>query len=171
MEQNTFIPIKDFETYAINILGDVKDLRTGKIMRIYSNPDNYKYISLKNKDGYTTHRIHRLLGLHFIPNTDIEKNEIDHINRIRDDNRIDNLRWVSRSENQINKLYTNTKYKKHIRLEDLKSKKCPNPSWIIHINNQLCKFRKRFQFANYTYEDIIKIRNDVLTQHNILIID
>ena len=45
---------------------------------------------------------HRILALQFIPNP-LNLEFIDHINRIRSDNRIDNLRWVSNSENQQNK--------------------------------------------------------------------
>ena len=168
--ENNFIPIKDFETYAINTNGDIKDLRSEKLVIKYKSMDEYWIVSLINKNGHSIQRIHRLLAIHFIPNPNNEL-QIDHINRNREDNTINNLRWVSHSENQINKLYDNTKYKKYITLEDVKSKKCSNPSWRIHINNTKCQFRKRYQFAKYTYEDIIKIRNDLLTRHDIPILD
>ena len=45
---------------------------------------------------------HRIIGDQFIPNPD-NLPYIDHINRNRTDNRIENLRWVSRSENNKNK--------------------------------------------------------------------
>ncbi len=46
--------------------------------------------------------IHRLVALHYIPNPD-NKPCVDHINRIKKDNRVENLRWVTNSENNINK--------------------------------------------------------------------
>ena len=46
---------------------------------------------------------HDILAMQFIPNPN-NYNEVDHINRIRTDNRIENLRWVSRSSNMKNKL-------------------------------------------------------------------
>ena len=47
---------------------------------------------------------HRIIGLQWIENDDPEtKTQIDHINRIRTDNRIENLRWVTPSENMKNK--------------------------------------------------------------------
>ena len=47
------------------------------------------------------YRFHRLLAIAFIPNPE-NKPEIDHINRNKLDNRIENLRWVSHAENQQN---------------------------------------------------------------------
>ena len=49
----------------------------------------------------TSHLVHRLMALAFIPNPD-NKEMIDHINRNKLDNSIENLRWVTRSENIIN---------------------------------------------------------------------
>jgi hypothetical protein len=49
------------------------------------------------------HNIHRLIALQFIPNP-TGLLQVDHRNRIRTDNRIENLHWVSRSENNSNKV-------------------------------------------------------------------
>ena len=167
-----FKPIKDFETYAVNKKGEVKDLRSKKLLKQYPNPynGNYKGVNLINENGDCKKAVHRLVGLTFIPNPD-NLPEIDHIDRDRHNNNVDNLRWVSRSDNQINKLFKTSKYPKCILLEDLKSKKNPNPSWIINIRNKKCQYRKRFQYANYTLEQITEIRNKVFTEHGIDIID
>ena len=56
------------------------------------------------KDGERKHhQLHRLIAKTFIPNPD-NKPHIDHINTIKSDNRIKNLRWVTRSENMLNEL-------------------------------------------------------------------
>lgn len=49
-----------------------------------------------------TYRKHRIIGQQFIPNPN-NLPQIDHINGNRSDNRLENLRWVSVSDNQRNK--------------------------------------------------------------------
>lgn len=48
--------------------------------------------------------VHRLVAEMFCPNPE-HKPYVDHINAIRDDNRADNLRWVTSSENNKNPHY------------------------------------------------------------------
>lgn len=48
--------------------------------------------------------VHRLVAEMFCPNPE-HKPYVDHINAIRDDNRADNLRWVTSSENNMNPHY------------------------------------------------------------------
>jgi len=45
--------------------------------------------------------IHRLLAIHFIPNPE-NKPCIDHIDGVRTNNKLSNLRWVTNKENQRN---------------------------------------------------------------------
>lgn len=64
----------------------------------------------KTKNGYKAvhingkrYSVHRLIAEAFIPNPE-NKPFIDHINTIRDDNRVQNLRWCTYEENQNNPL-------------------------------------------------------------------
>jgi hypothetical protein len=63
------------------------------------------------KKGYHSYSIHgrsieghRLVAEQLIPNPD-NKEQVDHINRVRHDNRVENLRWVSRKENSENRVW------------------------------------------------------------------
>lgn len=62
-----------------------------------SNSDGYRQVRIKGKD-YQAHRLIMVLCFGHIP----ENAEIDHINHVRDDNRLVNLRFVTRRENQRN---------------------------------------------------------------------
>ena len=64
-------------------------------MRLESN--GYYYIQLRGKH----YLFHRVIAMAFIPNPN-NLPQIDHINRIRTDNRIENLRWVTPKENNDN---------------------------------------------------------------------
>lgn len=57
----------------------------------------YREIVFANKK----YKVHRLVAETFIPNSD-NKPFIDHINRCRSDNRVENLRWCTPSENMRN---------------------------------------------------------------------
>lgn len=59
--------------------------------------DGYKRVHVKGK-AYLVHRIIMMLCFGHIP----ENAEIDHINHVRDDNHLANLRFVTRSENRKN---------------------------------------------------------------------
>lgn len=64
--------------------------------------DGYIKITLTNPDrSQTTYRRARLIAQTWIPNPE-NKPEIDHINTVRTDDRVENLRWATSSENQRN---------------------------------------------------------------------
>ena len=85
-----FTPIENYETYAINKQGQVLDLRSKKLMKLYPNPNggNYLQTQLINENGYASKRVHRLVAETFIPNPD-NKPEVDHIDRNRHNNNMD----------------------------------------------------------------------------------
>ena len=69
-----------------------------KIVKESLNKHGYVVVHLNRQAFYK----HRLITIQFIPNPH-NLTYIDHINRIRTDNRIENLHWVSVSENNYNK--------------------------------------------------------------------
>lgn len=109
-------PIKDYEGfYEVSNLGRVKSLDRiiidskgrkrlfeGKIMKLKSDRYGYLYVSL-NKNGKKNFKVHRLVAEAFIPNTE-DKKHVDHINTNKEDNRVENLRWVTPKENNNNEL-------------------------------------------------------------------
>lgn len=71
----------------------------------------YNCVRLTDNKGYTkTYSVHRLVAEAFIPNPE-NKPTVDHINRDRLDNRVENLRWATYIEQQLNKKATGLKKK------------------------------------------------------------
>ena len=69
-----------------------------KILGTKVNKFGYKEVAL-SKDGITkTVLLHRLIAIHFVPNPD-NLPVVNHKNGIKTDNRIENLEWVTRSQN------------------------------------------------------------------------
>ena len=59
----------------------------------------YQYLSLKNAEGkQRCYRVHRLVAQAFLPNYS-EELVVDHLNGIRDDNRLENLAMKTQQEN------------------------------------------------------------------------
>ena len=165
-----FVPIKNYETYAINKKGEVLDLRSKKLLKQYPNfnAGNYLQVALINENGYKSFRVHRLVAETFISNVD-NKPTVDHIDRNRHNNNLDNLRWATNTEQSYNQKAKGKIPHKYIMLEDLKTKKNPNASWKIYIGK--IKYTKRFDYAKYTLEQIVEIRNKLLQEHNIELIE
>lgn len=102
--------IENFEgLYQVSNLGKIRrTLKNGKtkILKQYSPIGGYYVVNLCKNGKRHLQRTHRIVAKHFIPNPD-NKPEIDHINAIRTDNRVENLRWCTHKENMNNSLTIN----------------------------------------------------------------
>lgn len=92
--------IRDFENqYAVTDDGRVWSHKRKIFMRPTSIYSGYVRVRLRNGPKVNKYYlIHRLVADAFIPNP-VGKLEVHHINGVRNDNRLENLGWVTRSEN------------------------------------------------------------------------
>ena len=75
----------------------------------------YRDVSLCKYNQHSPKRIHRLVAQAFLNNKD-NKPIINHINWIKDDNRVENIEWCTISENQIHS-YKVLWYESHLKKE------------------------------------------------------
>lgn len=91
------------EIYQCSTFGRVKSLNFNKEKILINRKciNGYLYINLYKNNKIKTLTLHRLVAFTFIPNQ-YNKPCVDHINTIRTDNRVENLKWVTYSENSYN---------------------------------------------------------------------
>jgi len=95
--------IVGYENYLIYEDGKVTSKRFPKrYLKESKATGGYLFVNLYKDGEPKKHRIHRLIAEHYIPNPD-NKICVDHENGIKTDNRVENLRWATHSENGQNR--------------------------------------------------------------------
>ena len=94
--------IINYPNYLIYRDGRVFSKYTNKFLKHKTEKDGYKRICLYKDNKPKSFYIHRLIGIYYIPNPE-NKPTIDHINRNRSDNRIENLQWATTKEQNNNR--------------------------------------------------------------------
>jgi len=84
-------------TWSVGNKG-AKRSHNGKILNPTKNIDGYLFVNLTKNGVQSFFFVHRLVGLHFIPNLG-DKPEINHKMGIKTDNRASELEWSTRVEN------------------------------------------------------------------------
>lgn len=125
--------INDFDGYQISNMGRIRSVDravavgvhkkeiVGLILKTNKDRDGYECVGLKVCGKSYRKKIHRLVAEAFIDNPN-DYPCIDHINGIRDDNRVENLRWCT------NKMNVNYELAKKNRSLAIKQSYVNNPN-------------------------------------------
>lgn len=91
--------VRGFEgSYQVSNLGRVYSYKRNKVLKACPNNQGYLTVNLYKNDKPTNYKIHVLVCSHFIPNTE-KKKCINHMDGVKANNCINNLEWVTHSEN------------------------------------------------------------------------
>jgi len=106
------------DKYNISDNGDIVSLiRKGrlsnKILKKTFDNNGYVIVKLCDEGVCKTFKVHRLVAEAFMPNTS-NKETINHINGIKDDNRLENLEWCTNDENIKHAYKTGLKNNKYL---------------------------------------------------------
>ena len=109
----TYRKISVNDNYSVSDLGNVRNDKTGKILKPQDGGKGYMKVRLFNgsHSDYIHIAVHRLVAFAFpeICGEYSDGLQVDHLNTIRNDNRAINLRWTTPSQNRMNPI-TNEKF-------------------------------------------------------------
>lgn len=141
--QEIWKSIKEYDNYQISNLGRVYSLKSNRILLGWTKKNKpnydkyhwYRWISFCENGKEKRFQVHRLVAEHFIPNPE-NKPFVNHINGIKDDNRVENLEWVTAQENTQHAYNTGLeKFNKKTKIAFEKANK-ERSYKIIEINSQ-----------------------------------
>lgn len=123
--------IKD--CYTINELGEIKNQNTKNIIKHKIEKNGYVRVSLMKKGGGTTYvSLHRILMMAFKPVQNMKDLQVNHKNGNKQDNRLENLEWVTCKENI-------------------------HHAWKNGLSSAKDIEGEKTNFANYTEKDALKV--------------
>jgi len=149
--------IKNYPNYLIYENGNIYSKNRNRFLKPTPNSKGYLQVNLGKNGSVRTRLIHRLVAEYYIPNPD-NKPQVDHIDRNRQNNSINNLRWVNPSENQINKPIRGKIPYRHIS-----TKKMNGTYYQIKIKRNYKQiYQKYFKKNNWTIIQVLTYRDTIV---------
>jgi hypothetical protein len=91
--------VVDYPGYKVSSFGNVIG-KFGRQLKPWDNCRGYHSVWICNERGKRKITVHKIVAMTFLPNPE-NKPTIDHLNRNRKDNRVENLNWATHSEQRL----------------------------------------------------------------------
>lgn len=93
--------IENYPNYIVYENGDIISLKKNIKLTLINNGNGYWKVNLFNSEGFKQVYVHRIVAETFLDNPNHYK-YIDHIDRNKNNNNVDNLRWTTAKDNVNN---------------------------------------------------------------------
>ena len=158
MEEKWMI-INNWDNYAVSNKGKVKNVRTGRELKLVENKNGYLIANLCQNGKKASFRVHRLVALMFIENPEL-KEEVNHIDGNKKNNCVENLEWNTHKENDSHARKNGLKHdNKPVKLTNLESGKSyiffsiAEASKMLGLHNSsLCRALKKRKGIYHGYK-------------------
>jgi hypothetical protein len=158
--------IQGFENYEVDELGQIwslpKKTRKGvRMIKALKHPKTgYMYVDLCKDGKVKKFTVHRLVALNMIPNPE-NKLQVNHINGIKTDNRVENLEWNTRSENQKHSIIIGLRSAKGIKNSQAKL----TEEEVLEIRKSAYSLKTLAQKYSVSISTISEVRNNKIWTH------
>ena len=148
--------LRAYPGYEITTSSPFRVRRSGceNYLTVFRNSEGYEVISIRGNKVL----LHRVIAQQFIDNPDPEHLvEVDHIDHIRDNNILENLRWVTKEENLRNRARWT----------------CDPVEWFDETVDVAMEIRwyNGFQFSNYFFDGERVITPARGSRHNFRVVN
>lgn len=135
--------IEGFENYEVSNNGEVRNKKTGRILKNSTAPNGYLRVNLRANNQSYTRYVHRLVALNFLEG----EGEVNHVDGNKSNNNVKNLEWLSHKEN--------IEHAEETGLRDGRKKKI----LVEYLDGTTLTFGSRKECADYYSVDPSTIRD------------
>lgn len=131
--------------YEASSEGEIRNTLTGRILKQRQETCGYLLVDLKIKSDKSknsngtinkTFRVHRIIAEVFFGSR-IYGFEVDHINKVRNDNRCENLRWVDKTQNAADRILCGIRKEEVEKIINLYKEGKSIDKIYLEINNKI----------------------------------